>query len=401
MDRGQDTQLKTMWDAHREYIRCFLVGMTHDSDLADDLLQDTYLRASNGMSGFRGGEPRSWLCSIARNTFLSHRRRPGVRSEVQRDYDEDIPDPWFVGSTAHVTKLQFDHLLSGLPDDLRTAFILKHRMGMSYSEIARRTDCAVVTARGRVHRAVCRIRAACAETWKPADRKCDGMDTNRILDFLFDLLRPESMEAVEDHLRACARCREHVQDARMLIRAMDADGCSGRMMHLVEVGDWGVPSLAVISQGRFKSEEPINAFSFGARRDHGDVLSVAIPGSRLDFDMEPYEGRPDRYRYTAELPEPVTPEKVLRSMSRFGPIGRKRALRTDGDTYRLDWDQMPSEVNTCGYTQVIRLPEGSRLLHSDPAPADVIVNGGTTLVWHSSLMPSERFRSTVEYSMSR
>jgi RNA polymerase sigma-70 factor (ECF subfamily) len=393
-----DERLESMWDSHHSYIRRFLIGLAYDIDLAEDLLQDTYLCAWKGISGYRGGDERAWLCAIARNAYLSHIRRACVRSEACSYAELHDGHALYAGSREHVDRLDFQNLLSKLPDDLRTALVMKHHMGMTYPEIARRTDCATITARMRVNRAIWLIRAALDENWKPSAPTCAGMSTNRILDYLFELLRPDSMETVEKHLRQCGPCRERVYDVRALVRALDNSAIRYRQMHLLDVDDGGVPSLHVTSSSHNNSDRPLGALSFRARSDYG-VRALAIPGSRLGYDAVGAMDRPDLLHYTADLPCASPPGHDIQSLTTIGPLPSRRAVRTDCSTYRLDWDQAPSYTDSCSYVQAIHLPKGARFLSANPAPAEVISNGSTTLVWRASLLPAERFRSTVEYCL--
>lgn len=393
-----DERLESMWDSHRNYIRRLLIGLTHDVDLAEDLLQDTYLCAWRGIAGYRGGDERAWLCTIARNAYLSHIRRACVRSEINTDVELHDGNALYAGSKEHVDRLDLRSLLSTLPDDLRTALFMKHHMGMTYPEIARRTDCAVITARMRVNRAISLIRSALDESWKPSAPMCAGLGTNRILDYLFDLLRPESMEAVEKHLRQCGPCRERVYDVRALVRALDEPTVNYRQMHLLDIDDRGVPSLHVTCSSHNGSDRPLSALSFRARSDYG-MRALAVPGTRLYYDAVGAVDRPDMLQYTADLPGAWKPGQDVRYLTTYGPLPSRRAIRTDYRTYRLDWDQSPSCTDSCAYAQAVHLPKGARVLSSNPAPSEVVVNGSTTLVWRASLLPSERFRSTVEYRL--
>ena len=71
--------LETIWERHNSYVRRFLVRLAGDVDLADDLLQETYLRARSGLSAYRGGDAKAWLAAIARNVFYAHARRKASR----------------------------------------------------------------------------------------------------------------------------------------------------------------------------------------------------------------------------------------------------------------------------------------------------------------------------------
>ena len=392
--------LESMWCSHQRHVRCSLIGLARDADLADDLLQETYLHAWRGISNYRGGDARAWLCAIAKNVFYSHIRQARIGAEVHFDGDMLLGEGSYVGSDDHIGNLDLRNLLSKLPDDLRTALVMKHHMGLTYPEIARRTDCAAITARTRMHRAISLIRSALDEGWKPAGPVCSGMSTDRIIDYIYHLLRPESMEAVEAHMCKCDQCRERVGEIRALVRAMDTLPCDYRQMQLLDVDDRGVPRLHVASGSRNQSGRSLNSLSFRAWKESG-VRSLAVPGTRLSYDAAQSMDYPGLIEYTADLPHATVPGQDVRCMMTFGPMPARRAVRTGSGTYRLYWDQSPSYTGRSAYTQVIRLPKGARLVSSNPAPADVITNGCTTLVWSSDLMPSERFRSTVEYSMVR
>jgi DNA-directed RNA polymerase specialized sigma24 family protein len=74
--------LEGIWESRRESVRRFLIALGRDIDLADDLLQETYLRARAGIPSHRDGASRAWLTAIAGNVLHSHARQRRVRPEV-------------------------------------------------------------------------------------------------------------------------------------------------------------------------------------------------------------------------------------------------------------------------------------------------------------------------------
>jgi RNA polymerase sigma-70 factor (ECF subfamily) len=123
-----------------------------DRDSADDLTQDTFLRAFKALPAFEGrSSARTWLLGIARRTCADHlrsvirRRRLADRLTVQAHTDVPHPDP------AH--RLGAADLLDRLSDERRTAFVLTQVMGLSYAEAAAVEDVPVGTIRSRVARA--------------------------------------------------------------------------------------------------------------------------------------------------------------------------------------------------------------------------------------------------------
>jgi RNA polymerase sigma-70 factor (ECF subfamily) len=118
------------------------------ADTADDLVQETYLRAWRSLPGFRGeASIRTWLLSIARRVaadqIRSSRRRPAIAELAQ--LDQPCPDDTGV--------VDVNMLLAGLDDDRRVAMYLTQVLGLSYAEAAEVCACPIGTIRSRVARA--------------------------------------------------------------------------------------------------------------------------------------------------------------------------------------------------------------------------------------------------------
>lgn len=126
-----------------------------DSGAADDLTQETYLRAFRALPAFEArAAARTWLLGIARHTCADHLRgvvRRRRLDEVLRRHmsAEAAADPASVATA--------NDLLSRLPDERRGAFVLTQVIGLSYEEAAAVEDVAVGTIRSRVARARCQL----------------------------------------------------------------------------------------------------------------------------------------------------------------------------------------------------------------------------------------------------
>jgi RNA polymerase sigma-70 factor (ECF subfamily) len=123
-----------------------------DPGSADDLTQDTYLRAFRALPAFEGrSSARTWLLGIARRVCADHlravvrRRRLDARLAQQARTDVPHPDP------AH--RLGAADLLHRLSNERRSAFVLTQVLGLSYAEAAAVEDVPVGTIRSRVARA--------------------------------------------------------------------------------------------------------------------------------------------------------------------------------------------------------------------------------------------------------
>ncbi|CCG01663.1 sigma-70 family RNA polymerase sigma factor [Blastococcus saxobsidens] len=129
---------------------CAVLG---DRQSADDLTQETYLRAFAALHRFEGRSSlRTWLLSIARrvcaDAIRSRRRRPTLARGVE-PADAEVPDDADrVGEQAAVRDL-----LARLDRDRREAFVLTQLLGLPYAEAAEVVGCPVGTIRSRVARA--------------------------------------------------------------------------------------------------------------------------------------------------------------------------------------------------------------------------------------------------------
>ncbi len=127
---------------------CSLVGRRGE---ADDLTQETYLRALQALGQFRGDSPvKVWLAGIARRT-CSDDFRKSYRS--RRLVDRLVGEHLTGIQTADHTPSGVTVLLDGLDHDRRTAFVMTQMLGFSYTEAAAACEVPIGTIRSRVARA--------------------------------------------------------------------------------------------------------------------------------------------------------------------------------------------------------------------------------------------------------
>lgn len=143
-----------------------LVGrFVNDAAEAEDVAQEAFLKAYRALASFRGDSAfYTWLYRIAINTaknaLVAHRRRPV-------DFDLDLQDPDQYERQARLRdddtpegvvltdeiRQVVEQAMAQLPEDLRTAIVLRELEGLSYEEIATAMDCPVGTVRSRIFRA--------------------------------------------------------------------------------------------------------------------------------------------------------------------------------------------------------------------------------------------------------
>jgi RNA polymerase sigma-70 factor (ECF subfamily) len=138
-------------------LRAFAVSLTGKHDKADDLVQDTIMKAWAKQSSFEmGTNIKAWLFTILRNEFYSQMRKRG--REVQ-DSDGVFTERLSVHPSQYgsLDLADFKKALDGLPADQREAIILIGASGFSYEEAADICRCAVGTMKSRVSRARARL----------------------------------------------------------------------------------------------------------------------------------------------------------------------------------------------------------------------------------------------------
>ena len=137
----------------------------NDAAEAEDVAQEAFIKAYRALASFRGDSAfYTWLYRIAINTaknaLVSNRRRPV-------DFNLDLQDPEQYDRHARLKESEtpegvllteeirsvVEQAMEQLPEDLRTAIVLRELEGLSYEEIAEAMDCPVGTVRSRIFRA--------------------------------------------------------------------------------------------------------------------------------------------------------------------------------------------------------------------------------------------------------
>ena len=151
---------------HQSAVRNFLRHLTRDDlAMADDLAQETFVRAWQNLARFQGRSPFStWLLGIAHNHWRNARRRPRAIQVEQQHLDQLEPTP----SPAPLSDLREDlsRALSSLAPDEQTVLHLCYQQGLSHSEIAEILDWPLGTVKTHLNRGKEKLRPLLA-SWNP------------------------------------------------------------------------------------------------------------------------------------------------------------------------------------------------------------------------------------------
>ena len=135
------------------HLRAFARGLCGRPDMADDLVQETMLKAWAAQERFEPGTSmRAWTFVILRNAYLTDMRRNRFRGE----YDEGVAERILTAPAGQEEPIHLSDMhraLLTLPAERREALLLVGAGGFSYEEAANICDCAVGTIKSRVGRA--------------------------------------------------------------------------------------------------------------------------------------------------------------------------------------------------------------------------------------------------------
>ncbi|MGC3940208.1 RNA polymerase sigma factor [Roseobacter sp. EG26] len=142
---------------HLPAMRAFAISLTRNGATADDMVQDTLVKAWTNIDKFQAGtNMRAWLFTILRNTYYSSRRKAKREvADVDGTHTEALAE-----KPAHDGRLQmtdFRDAFAQLSDEQREALLLVGASGFSYEEAADMCGVAVGTIKSRTNRARLRL----------------------------------------------------------------------------------------------------------------------------------------------------------------------------------------------------------------------------------------------------
>jgi RNA polymerase sigma-70 factor (ECF subfamily) len=165
VQRGDKSAFDVLVSRYQHKVVKLIMRYVRDQAEALDVAQEAFLKAYRALPRFRGDSAfYTWLYRISINTAKNHlvaaKRRP-------LDYDLDLQDPEQYDMQARLKDVEtpegallseeireaVNQAIEALPEDLRTAIMLRELEGMSYEEIATAMECPVGTVRSRIFRA--------------------------------------------------------------------------------------------------------------------------------------------------------------------------------------------------------------------------------------------------------
>jgi RNA polymerase sigma-70 factor (ECF subfamily) len=155
---GSAAAMEALYEAHKSMVYAVALGVCGNGPDADEVVQETFLRAFRGLGDWRGeGKLSSWLYMITTRTAINWRRRFLPRPAPRVADEAPVPE------VDAETSAELKRAIAGLPARQRIVLTLRHLRGLSLAEIAELQGCVVGTVKSNLHHAVAKLRDVLSE----------------------------------------------------------------------------------------------------------------------------------------------------------------------------------------------------------------------------------------------
>ncbi|MGV3502665.1 MAG: RNA polymerase sigma factor [Adhaeribacter sp.] len=165
---GNENAFELLVNRHKNKVFTTILLIVKDTDTAEDLLQDTFIKAIHTMKGGRYNEEgkfSSWICRIAHNLaidfFRKEKRSPMINIDDSSNifntlsFSEESIESIQIKEETHE---RLRELIQQLPEAQKEVLIMRHYADMSFQEIAETTGVSINTALGRMRYALINLR---------------------------------------------------------------------------------------------------------------------------------------------------------------------------------------------------------------------------------------------------
>jgi len=165
---GNEEAFEMLLLRHKSRIYTAIYLIVKDRYVAEDLLQETFIKAINTIKGGRYNEEGKflpWICRIAHNLAIDHFRKAKRYPEIVLEEGSRVFDSMQFAEESYESvqlmrdsKSRLRRFIKALPMEQKQVLIMRHYLQMSFQEIADRTGVSINTALGRMHYALINLR---------------------------------------------------------------------------------------------------------------------------------------------------------------------------------------------------------------------------------------------------
>jgi len=158
---GDMAAFETLYRRHVRRVNALCLRMTRSPHVAEELVQEVFVRAWRSLRSFRGDSAfSSWLYRVSVNVVMSHFRS---RGRIER-HEQEVAEPERLELSSPTvepgTGVDLERAVGGLPEGARAVFLLHDVHGLKHEEIAAAMEIAVGTSKAQLHRARALLREA-------------------------------------------------------------------------------------------------------------------------------------------------------------------------------------------------------------------------------------------------
>ncbi len=150
----------SLFGRHSQDVYRFAVYLSGDPSLAEEITQETFVRAWVMPGEVRGGTAKAYLLTIARNLYRAERKRAARQVELEGTLPDPKPGPEAVAGGRLELEAVFE-ALQALPETDRAALLMHAQDGLPYATIASVLGLSIAAVKVRVHRARIKLRRRC------------------------------------------------------------------------------------------------------------------------------------------------------------------------------------------------------------------------------------------------
>jgi RNA polymerase sigma-70 factor (ECF subfamily) len=180
--RGETAAFAELVTRHERPLWSFLRRLTRDEVMAEDLLQETFMRVIHSAHSWRPeAKLTTWIYTIARNLYIDHARKQAHRRALSLDgqgprQDQEDSSPRLhervAGSDPDAERVAYnrelavrlEHALAALPEAQREVFLMREVLELPFAEIAQVVGASEATIKSRMRYALERLRVALADS---------------------------------------------------------------------------------------------------------------------------------------------------------------------------------------------------------------------------------------------
>lgn len=165
---GNEACIEVLIERHQAKVYSYIIARIRDSDLANDVFQDAFVKVIQTLKLGRYNEEGKflpWVLRIAHNLVIDHFRREKRMPTISPKSDFDVFDIIKDDSPSEESKMiwgqiesDLKRIIEFLPDEQQEVLKLRHYSKMSFKEIAEQTDVSINTALGRMRYALINLR---------------------------------------------------------------------------------------------------------------------------------------------------------------------------------------------------------------------------------------------------